>query len=79
MLAVPVTIEDHLSAAYAARFRLAGWGSEDMADVITRFRGAGFTRPALEAARDRLLPVEGRCAVSRAHRSILDEVLGGME
>lgn len=88
--APPVTLDDHLARAYAARFRLEGSDSEDMALVVRRLSTglpddqnrrppkAPFTRAALIAERDRLARVEDRCTVSRTHREVLDLAIAEM-
>jgi hypothetical protein len=74
----PVTIEDHLSRAYAARYRLDGAESEDWGHVCHRLAQSGFTRPGIEKRRDELRAVSLRCVVSATHADALDEALAGM-
>lgn len=74
----PVTIEDHLSRAYAARFRLEGSESEDWPAVVIRLANAGFTKPALQSRREALAPIECRCVVSLTQREALDAALALM-
>jgi hypothetical protein len=71
----PVTLEDHLSRAYAARYKLEGIDSETEAAVAGMLKGSGIPKGQLQAARDRCFAVQERCIVSRMQREFLDRVI----
>lgn len=76
--APPVTLEDHLSRAYAARFRLDGSDSENPDVCAQRLAAAGIPKAQLTAQRNELRLVEGRCTVSKTHREVIDAALALM-
>lgn len=73
--AAPETIEDHLSMAYAARYRLEGSESEDWGLVVKRLAKAGYTREKLKALHAEKAAVSLRCVVSQVHADALAEAM----
>ena len=76
--APPTTIEDHLSRAYAAQFRLDGSDSESPDTCVQRLASAGFPKAQLIVRRSELAAVEDRCIVSKTHREVIDAALALM-
>lgn len=76
--APPVTLEDHLSRFYAARFRLDGSDSENPDDCAQRLATSGIPKAQLVAHRDTLAQVADRCIVSKTHRELIDAALALM-
>lgn len=76
--AEPKTIEDHLSRAYAARYRLDGNESEDWTVVIKRLAKSGISRAAVQTMRDQKAAVGLRCVVSQVQADALTDALNEM-